>query len=113
MTINEYQKAAMRTASGVCAKTKENLLLNGVMGLNGEAGECIDIVKKYFFQGHDMDKDKLVKELGDVCWYLAISAEALGVTLEEVMQRNVDKLLERYPDGFDPEKSVHRKPGDV
>ena len=113
MTINEYQKAAMRTASGVCAATPENLLLNGVMGLNGEAGECIDIIKKYFFQGHNLDKDKLVKELGDVCWYLAISAEALGVTLEEVMQRNVDKLLERYPEGFDPDKSLHRKPGDV
>lgn len=113
MTINEYQKAAMRTASGVGNATPENLLLNGVMGLNGEAGECIDIVKKYFFQGHNLDKDKLVKELGDVCWYLAISAEALGVTLEEVMQRNVDKLLERYPEGFDPEKSVHRNPGDV
>lgn len=113
MTINEYQKAAMRTASGVTAATKENLLLNGVMGLNGEAGECIDAVKKWIFQGHELDKEKLVKELGDVCWYLAISAEALGVPLEEVMQRNVDKLMERYPEGFDPEKSLHRKPGDV
>lgn len=113
MTINEYQKAAMRTASGVCAATPENLLLNGVMGLNGEAGECIDMVKKHLFQGHDLNKDKLVKELGDVSWYLAISAEALGVSLEEVMQRNVDKLMERYPDGFDPERSLHRKPGDV
>ena len=113
MTINEYQKTAMRTASGVCAATPENLLLNGVMGLNGEAGECIDMVKKHLFQGHELNKDKLVKELGDVSWYLAISAEALGVSLEEVMQRNVDKLMERYPDGFDPEKSIHRKPGDV
>lgn len=113
MTINEYQKAAMRTASGVCAATQENLLLNGVMGLNGESGECIDMVKKHLFQGHELNKDKLVKELGDVSWYLAISAEALGVSLEEVMQRNVDKLMERYPDGFDPEKSLHRKPGDV
>lgn len=113
MTINEYQKAAMRTASGVCNATPKNLLLNGVIGLNGEAGECIDMVKKHLFQGHDLDKDKLVKELGDVCWYLAISAEALGVTLEEVMQGNIDKLLKRYPDGFDPEKSAHRKPGDV
>lgn len=83
------------------------------MGLNGEAGECIDMVKKHLFQGHELNKDKLVKELGDVSWYLAISAEALGVSLEEVMQRNVDKLMERYPDGFDPEKSLHRKPGDV
>ena len=110
MTINEYQKAAMRTASGVTAATKENLLLNGVMGLNGEAGECIDAVKKWMFQGHGLDKEKLVKELGDVCWYLAISAEALGVSLEEVMQKNIDKLWERYPEGFEVDKSVHRQP---
>ena len=71
------------------------------------------MVKKHLFQGHDLNKDKLVKELVDVSWYLAISAEALGVSLEEVMQRNVDKLMERYPDGFDPERSLHRKPGDV
>lgn len=109
MTINEYQKAAMRTASGVTAATKENLLLNGVMGLNGEAGECIDAVKKWIFQGHELDKEKLVKELGDVCWYLAISAEALGVPLEEVMQKNIDKLWERYPEGFEVDKSVHRQ----
>jgi NTP pyrophosphatase (non-canonical NTP hydrolase) len=110
MTINEYQKAAMRTASGVATATKDNLLLNGVMGMNGEAGECIDMVKKHFFQGHTLDREKLVKELGDVCWYVAITAEALGVSLEEVMQKNVDKLMKRYPDGFDPEKSVHREP---
>lgn len=113
MTINEYQKAAMRTASGVAAATSENLLLNGVMGLNGEAGECIDLVKKHYFQGHELDKDKMIGELGDVCWYLAISAEALGVTLEEVMQRNVDKLMKRYPEGFEVERSLHRKPGDL
>lgn len=110
MTINEYQKAAMRTASGVTAATKENLLLNGVMGLNGEAGECIDAVKKWMFQGHELDKEKLVKELGDVCWYLAISAEALGVPLEDVMQKNIDKLWKRYPEGFEVNKSVHRQP---
>lgn len=109
MTINEYQKAAMRTASGVCAATSDNLLLNGVMGLNGEAGECIDAVKKWIFQGHELNKDGLIKELGDVCWYVAITAEALGVPLEEVMQRNVDKLMERYPNGFEVDKSVHRK----
>ena len=113
MTINEYQKAAMRTASGVCAATPENLLLNGVMGLNGEAGECIDMVKKHLFQGHELNKDKLVKELGDVAWYLALGATTIGYDLETILQMNVDKLMERYPDGFDPEKSLHRKPGDV
>lgn len=109
MTINEYQKEAMRTASGVTVAAPENLLLNGVMGMNGEAGECIDMVKKNIFQGHELDKEKLVKELGDVCWYVAITAEALGVPLEEVMQKNVDKLRARYPEGFSAERSIHRE----
>lgn len=115
MTINEYQKAAMRTVSGVAEATKENQLLMGVMGLNGEAGEVIDIVKKIMFHGHPYDqqsKEHIVKELGDVAWYLAVSAEALGCPLEEVFQKNVDKLRERYPNGFEVEKSLHRKPGD-
>lgn len=113
MTINEYQKAAMRTASGVATVTCENLLLNGVMGLNGESGECIDIVKKNLFQGHPLDKEHIAKELGDVAWYLAISCEAIGYDLETVLQMNVDKLRNRYPDGFKVEKSTDRATGDI
>lgn len=109
MEINEYQKAAMRTVSPVAAVTDENLLLEGVMGMNGEAGECIDLVKKNIFQGHDLDREKLIEELGDVCWYVATTAEALGVPLEYVLQRNVDKLRGRYPEGFEVDKSVHRE----
>lgn len=112
MTINEYQKAAMRTASGVGAACSDNLMLNGVMGLNGEAGECIDMVKKYMFQGHELSTEKLAKELGDVAWYLAVTAQAIGYDLETVLQMNVDKLKARYPDGFDADHSLHRKPGD-
>ena len=112
MTINEYQKAAMRTASGVGAACSDNLMLNGVMGLNGEAGECIDMVKKFMFQGHELSTEKLAKELGDVAWYLAITAQAIGYDLETVLQMNVDKLKARYPEGFDADHSVHRKPGD-
>jgi len=112
MTGNEYQKAAMRTASGITAATEGNLLLNGVMGLNGEAGECIDLVKKHLFQGHKLDKDRLAHELGDVAWYLAVAAKGAGYDLDTIFQMNVDKLLARYPDGFDPDHSLHRKPGD-
>lgn len=106
MTGTEYQKKAMRTAS---EKNKMDLLENGVMGLCGEAGECIDIVKKYLYQGHKLDKLKLKDELGDVLWYVAITCQALGITLDDVMEHNVKKLLLRYPDGFEAERSIHRE----
>jgi NTP pyrophosphatase (non-canonical NTP hydrolase) len=101
----------MRTASGMNYDQVggNGLLLNGVMGLNGEAGECIDIVKKHIFQGHELDREHLIEELGDAAWYLAVSCEAVGVTLGEVMQRNVDKLKKRYPDGFDKSRSIKRE----
>lgn len=111
MTINEYQKEALKLESGLAKEYPR--ILNGLMGLNGEAGEAIDILKKYFYQGHQLDKDHLAKELGDVAWYLAISADAIGYDLETVLQMNVDKLKARYPDGFDSEKSMHRKEGDI
>ena len=102
MTGTEFQLASLRTAGD------ENLLLNGVMGLNGEAGECIDIVKKHLFQGHELDCEALVDKLGDVLWYAAITCESIGKTLDDVMAHNVDKLRKRYPDGFDAKRSVHR-----
>ena len=111
MTINEYQKEALRTASGMNQKYPR--ILNGLMGLNGEAGEAIDILKKHLFHGHDLDKQHLAKELGDVAWYLAVSADAIGYDLETILQMNVNKLRERYPEGFDSERSKHRKEGDI
>ena len=106
MTINEYQKLAMTTLNP--ALDKKDVLINGVMDLCGEAGEAIDIVKKYLAQGHDLDREALIKELGDVAWYLAETAYALDVSLEEVMQRNIDKLKARYPQGFDAARSIGR-----
>lgn len=65
MTINEYQTEALRTAAGMNHPNNDEILLNGVMGLCGESGECVDMVKKYRFQGHELDKAHLAKELGD------------------------------------------------
>lgn len=113
MTINEYQKEALRTDSGYRMLTPTGRLTNGLMGLNGEAGEAIDILKKHLYQGHELDREHLAKELGDVAWYLAVTADALGYTLEDILQMNVQKLRARYPDGFDSDRSVHRKEGDV
>lgn len=107
MTLNDYQRLAMATLNP--ALDKKDVLINGVMGLCGEAGEAIDIVKKHLAQGHALDRDALIKELGDVAWYLAETAYALDVPLEEVCQRNIDKLRARYPEGFSAEKSINRQ----
>jgi NTP pyrophosphatase (non-canonical NTP hydrolase) len=106
MTINEYQKLAMTTLNP--ALSEKDVLINGVMGLCGESGEAIDIVKKWLAQGHELDKEKLAKELGDICWYLAETATALGLSLEDIMAANIEKLKKRYPEGFEVEKSVNR-----
>lgn len=107
MTINEYQKLAMITLNP--ALSKKDVLINGVMGLCGESGEAIDIVKKHLAQGHDLDRDALIKELGDIAWYLAETAYALDVSLEDVFQKNIDKLKKRYPEGFSQSRSVCRE----
>lgn len=107
LSANDYQRAAMRTAG-----TYENQLAairNAAYGLNGEAGEVIDLLKKHEFQGHPLDPDKLLDEVGDVLWYCALAAEAMGVTLQAVMERNIDKLRARYPDGFDKSRSINRE----
>ena len=77
------------------------------------SGEAIDIVKKYLYQGHELNDNHLAKELGDVAWYIAATADALGYDLETILQMNIDKLKARYPDGFDVERSIHRKKDDI
>lgn len=113
MTINEYQTEALRTAAGMNHPSNDEILLNGVMGLAGESGECVDMMKKHLFQGHELDKEHIAKELGDVAWYIALSAYAMGYDLETILQMNVDKLRKRYPNGFEAERSLHRQEGDV
>lgn len=113
MTINEYQKAALRTANFDAYPNDDAMTLNGVMGLAGESGECVDMMKKHLFQGHILDVEHLAKELGDVAWYLALTAKSIGYDLETILQMNVDKLKARYPDGFDAERSSHRAAGDI
>ena len=111
MEINEYQDLAMRTLNKEL--NKKDVLLNGVMGLCGESGEVIDIVKKHLAHGHELDKEHMIRELGDVAWYLAETAYALDVKLEDILQGNINKLKSRYPEGFDTEKSLHREKNDI
>ena len=106
MTINEYQKLAMTTLNPTLSQ--KDVLINGVMGLCGESGEAIDIVKKWLAQGHELDKEKLARELGDICWYVAETATALDLSLEDIMAANIEKLRKRYPEGFDENRSRNR-----
>ena len=106
MTINEYQTLAMKTLNPELSR--KEVLINGVMGLCGESGEAIDIVKKWLAQGHELDKEKLAKELGDIAWYLAETAYALEIPLEDILRGNIDKLRKRYPEGFSTEHSMNR-----
>lgn len=103
MTINEYQNLAMRTAN-----VSNNMLMESALGLAGEAGECVDIIKKHLCQDHPLDRDSLLEELGDLAWYIALCATVLDADLEGVLWCNIQKLKERYPDGFDAECSINR-----
>lgn len=107
MKMDDYQKLAQRTANPELTTLER--LRNGCYGLNGEAGECIDILKKHEFQKHPLNETKLIDELGDVLWYIAETALALNTTLDEVAQKNIAKLRARYPEGFSSECSIQRK----
>ena len=110
MTINEYQALAMRTVNPEL--DKKDMLINSVMGLCGESGEAIDIVKKWYAHGHELDKEHFAKELGDIAWYLAEAATAIDMSLEDIFDRNIEKLKKRYPEGFDTEHSIMRAEDD-
>jgi len=134
MMINEYQTLAMRTNDGKCSERVQTTvepftfwtpdydyedaikivgydpgaLINGALGITGEAGEVADMIKKHVFHGHGLDMDALVKEIGDVCWYVALLCTAIGVDLKSVMEKNIEKLTTRYPEGFSEEASINR-----
>lgn len=106
MDVDKYQELAMRTLNPEI--DKKELILNAAMGLCGESGEVIDLVKKHLFQGHELDDEKLIKELGDVAWYLAEAATSLNVNLSEILEKNIKKLENRFPDGFNSNRSINR-----
>ncbi len=106
MDLETYRRDVMRTVRPELDE-RERLLL-GALGLAGEAGEVADSLKKMLFHGHPLDVPAVRDELGDVMWYVMFLCDTLGFTLDEVMTANVEKRLRRYPDGFTPERSIHR-----
>ncbi len=104
--LDEYQNLATRTNP---SNDLEKNTINAALGLCGESGEVADIVKKWKNQGHSLDETKVIEEIGDVLWYVSLMAHTLGYTLSEVATINIEKLKKRYPNGFDPNKSINRK----
>jgi len=110
MRGNEYQKLAARTMNKDLNEIATEL--HALFGMVGEVGELHSIYQKYY-QGHAFDKEHAKKELGDLLWFIAEYCTVMGWTLEEVMVMNIDKLISRYPKGFEADKSLHRAEGDV
>lgn len=111
MTPNEYQKLAMRTCS-IPYDDKKGMMYHAVLGLTSEAGEVSGILQKEY-QGHKIDTTHIKKELGDCLWMIAEACTAFGFDMEDVMKTNIEKLKNRFPNGFEADKSIHRKEGDI
>jgi NTP pyrophosphatase (non-canonical NTP hydrolase) len=103
MDFEEYAEKQKRTSPG-----KGDVVMVA-LGLTGESGEFADIVKKARYQGHELDREKLIEELGDILWYIFEGARTLGVEPSEIARVNIKKLEKRYPEGFDPNKSINRE----
>lgn len=111
MNASEYQKQALRTFKGRVdfdVSPEDQSIIWHALGLVGEAGEIAEHVKKGVLHQHGLDRDKMFKELGDVCWYLAALCSNLGVDLGDVMNANIEKLRIRYPEGFSSKDSINR-----
>lgn len=112
MTFTEYMSHALRTwgfKDAITTTEKRDSCLNAALGLAGEAGETVDLIKKVIYHGHPFDADKLKKEIGDVLYYAMILAWSYDLNPDEIVELNVEKLKTRYGNQFCADKSLNRK----
>lgn len=112
MFFEQYQDQCLKTWANKHPMSSLENMATVALGLTGEAGEVADIVKKCYAHGHPYDKavkEKLVKEVGDIMYYVSLAASSLGIDLEEVAIKNTEKLKARYPNGFNPNRSMNRE----
>ncbi len=111
MNASHYQALAARTLIDRpdFAITDDQLMIAwNAIGLAGEAGEIMELVKKGIFHQHGLDTEKMHKELGDLLWYVAALCTKLGFSMDAVMQANIEKLRTRYPNGYNSQDSQRR-----
>lgn len=116
MHLSQYQILAMRTRGiyqGRKLTPMEEQLMAGAFGLCGESGEFIDALKKFFFHNKPIPDETLLKEIGDVLWYIALICDAKGWNMDTVAGKNIEKLMARYPEGFSFEAANNRKEDSV
>lgn len=106
MNIRDFQTLSVRTMNKEL--TKEQAISNMIFGANGELGEVTDILKKHLYQGHRINKQHLSEEIGDTLFYIVNLCTLFNLDIEDILQGNVDKLRNRYPEGFDSAKSINR-----
>lgn len=88
-------------------------LLHAAIGIAGEAGELLDAVRNHVFDGQPLDRDNVVEELGDLCFYLEAAMQVIGISREEIEQRNQAKLSKRYEGGYSDQQAQERKDKEV
>ena len=106
LTLDAYQQKAARTINPNL--TRPETERHALFGLAAETGEVLSLFQKEL-QGHPIQKDDVIKEIGDVLWMCAELCTLYDLSMGDVAQANIDKLRQRYPEGFDPERSIHRE----
>lgn len=113
--MNSYIKDAVRTEAPVNEEMIKRIsqdrtirLLHSASGLCTESGEFMDALKRHIFYGKSIDEHNMMEELGDICWYLAIAMDVLGVTFDSVLESNIAKLKARFPRKFNETDAVKR-----
>ena len=106
MEIQEFQKLSIRTLNNSLSEKEQ--LANMVIGASCEFSEAGDSIKKYLFQGHELDKKHIEEELGDAMFYICNLATLLNISMENVLEQNVEKLNKRYKNGFSYKASIDR-----
>ena len=107
MRLKDYQEKSMRTLNNDL--TMEQAVNNMIMGIVGETWEVVDIIKKHYYQGHELDIKHIKEELGDIMFYMVNLCNYLELDMEDVIAGNHNKLMKRYPDGFSKDKSINRE----
>jgi NTP pyrophosphatase (non-canonical NTP hydrolase) len=92
-----------------CTNTEKDTMISSAMGLAGESGEYVDLLKKHLFHQHPLDKEKVKSELGDIRYYLEVAANVHGLDMGEIERANIEKLQKRYGKKFSSEASINRK----
>jgi NTP pyrophosphatase (non-canonical NTP hydrolase) len=106
MDNKRYREAIDRTMNNDLTEKEKLSML--ALGIAGEAGEIVDTLKKVLYHGHELDREDLIKELGDLEWYVTHLKKLLNISSDYVRMKNIEKLKKRYPNGFSEQDSINR-----